>query len=53
LFECQANKCHRSAWSRPGGGKVANISRDDLGRAAACVLAGSYTGKDIFTLSGP
>jgi NAD(P)H dehydrogenase (quinone) len=40
-------------FSAAGDGKVANISRDDVGRAAACVLAGSYTGKDTFTLSGP
>ena len=39
-------------FSAAGDGKLASISRDDLARAAACVLAGSYTDKTIYTLSG-
>lgn len=35
-----------------GEGKLANIARDDLGRAAATVLAGNETGKSTYTLSG-
>lgn len=40
-------------FSAAGDGKLASISRDDLARAAACVLAGPYTGKATYTLSGP
>lgn len=35
-----------------GDGKLANIARDDLARAAATVLAGGQTGKTTVTLSG-
>nr|WP_041757792.1 SDR family oxidoreductase [Bradyrhizobium sp. ORS 278] len=34
------------------GGGAADISRDDLARAAATVLAGDFTGQQRFTLSG-
>ena len=40
-------------FSTAGEGKLANIARDDLARAAACVLAGPYVGKATYTLSGP
>ena len=39
-------------YSAAGEGKLANIARDDLARAAAMVLAGSHAGKETFTLSG-
>lgn len=39
-------------FSAAGDGKLANISRDDLARAAAVVLAGSAGGKNVYTLSG-
>lgn len=40
-------------YSAAGEGRLANIARDDLARAAAVVLAGSETGKQVYTLSGP
>ena len=44
---------HGGTWySAAGDGKLANISRDDLARAAAVVLAGPYVEKAVFTLSG-
>lgn len=39
-------------FSAAGEGRLANISRDDLGRAAATVLAGTGAGKTTYTLSG-
>lgn len=39
-------------FSAAGDGKLANISRDDLARAAAVVLAGDGQGKTTYTLSG-
>lgn len=39
-------------FSAAGEGKLANISRDDLARAAAVVLAGDSQGKATYTLSG-
>lgn len=39
-------------FSAAGDGKLANISRDDLARAAATVLAGDGQGKTTYTLSG-
>jgi len=39
-------------FSAAGNGGIAHIARDDLGRAAATVLAGSATGKNTYTLSG-
>ena len=39
-------------FSAAGDGKLANIARDDLALAAATVLAGAYTGKATYTLSG-
>lgn len=39
-------------FSAAGEGRLANISRDDLGRAAATVLAGTGQGKTTYTLSG-
>jgi NAD(P)H dehydrogenase (quinone) len=39
-------------YTAAGEGRVAHISRDDLARAAATVLAGSDTGKNTYTLSG-
>jgi NAD(P)H dehydrogenase (quinone) len=39
-------------FSAAGDGKWANIARDDLALAAATVLAGAYTGKATYTLSG-
>jgi NAD(P)H dehydrogenase (quinone) len=39
-------------YSAAGEGRLANISRDDLARAAATVLAGTDTGKRTYTLSG-
>jgi NAD(P)H dehydrogenase (quinone) len=39
-------------FSAAGNGGIAHIARDDLGRAAATVLAGSATGKNTHTLSG-
>ncbi|MDO8778212.1 MAG: SDR family oxidoreductase [Burkholderiaceae bacterium] len=39
-------------FSAAGNGGIAHIARDDLGRAAAAVLAGSATGKNTYTLSG-
>ncbi|MEO8118515.1 MAG: SDR family oxidoreductase [Rhodoferax sp.] len=39
-------------FSAAGNGRLAHIARDDLGRAAATVLAGSATGKNTYTLSG-
>ena len=40
-------------YSADEGGASADISRDDLGRAAATVLAGDGQGRRILTLSGP
>ena len=39
-------------FSAAGDGKLANIARDDLARAAAVVLADNSTGKATYTLSG-
>lgn len=39
-------------YSAAGDGRLANISRDDLARAAATVLAGTDDGKRTWTLSG-
>lgn len=39
-------------FSAAGEGRLANISRDDLARAAATVLAGTDAGKTVHTLSG-
>lgn len=39
-------------FSAAGEGLLANISRDDLARAAAVVLAGDTQGKSVHTLSG-
>jgi NAD(P)H dehydrogenase (quinone) len=40
-------------YSAAGDGRLADIARDDLARAAAVVLAGDSTGRQTFTLSGP
>lgn len=40
-------------YSAAGEGRLAQIARDDLARAAATVLAGPYIGRHTFTLSGP
>ncbi|RAI44593.1 NAD(P)-dependent oxidoreductase [Rhodoplanes roseus] len=40
-------------YSADGNRGSADISRDDLARAAATVLAGSESGKHVYTLSGP
>lgn len=39
-------------FSAAGDGRLANLARDDLARAAATALASSSTGKQTFTLSG-
>lgn len=39
-------------FSAAGEGRLANIARDDLARAAAIVLAGDGEGKTTYTLSG-
>ena len=39
-------------FSAAGEGKLANIARDDLARAAAIVLAGDSQGRTTYTLSG-
>lgn len=39
-------------FSAAGEGRLANLSRDDLARAAATVLAGTSSGKQTYTLSG-
>jgi len=39
-------------FSAAGEGRVADIARDDLSRAAAMALAATETGKQIYTLSG-
>lgn len=42
-----------SWYTADGGQPSADVSRDDLARAAAAVLAGSDGGRRTFTLSGP
>lgn len=39
-------------YTAAGDGKLANIARDDLARAAAAALASGNAGKKIYTLSG-
>lgn len=39
-------------YTAAGEGRIAYISRDDLGRAAATALAGNDNGKNTYTLSG-
>jgi len=41
-----------SQYSAAGQGKIAQIARDDLARAAAMVLASDRSGKQTYTLSG-
>lgn len=40
-------------YSAAGEGRLANIARDDLARAAAVALSSDQTGKQVYTLSGP
>ncbi|MBI5276490.1 MAG: SDR family oxidoreductase [Burkholderiales bacterium] len=39
-------------YSAEGDGRIAHIARDDVARAAACVLAGNAAGKTRYTLTG-
>ena len=53
LFMFMASALASGQWYTADGGQgSADISRDDLARAAATVLAGSETGKHTYTLSG-
>ncbi len=39
-------------YTAAGEGKIANIARADLAKAAAAALASNFTGKKVYTLSG-